>query len=186
MSGWTGGITALVVATTATSALLAPTAGAHAKPSGSCDPAQVGDSQSYTYSTGENVGTITQFYEPCSADGLADTVAKWTWNADFASNHPSAYVYFGFGSVGLDNGVPDFSSYANAGDSASSGQYAWYYARPHGDAKPDSWRAGAELDSSGCAAWTSQHYYATGAETAGPYAGCGDTGNVSQISWTRP
>ncbi|GAA2811328.1 hypothetical protein GCM10010441_39980 [Kitasatospora paracochleata] len=148
-----------------------------------CNRIEVGDSMPYTVPGFDVVGTVSQQYDSCSGN----TIAHWDWNL-MASTVPGFYnlkVTLGLGSMGFYGGVPDWD-WTNTKTFSQTPGGGFDYALRHGAASPDSWRAGAIIDNSGCAAWTSQHWYANGSETAGPYAGCGDTQNLTQIPWTRP
>lgn len=173
----------------AASAVLAgglATAGtAHAAPLG-CAPFQVGSSEAYNvnYPDFQGIaGTIAQVYDPCGSIGPAGyTYAQWTWNPAFQQQYASSTVTLGLGSMGLYDGQALWMRTDTAGTSPTT----LYAGKDHASAKPDSWRAGAIIDDSACAAWTSQHYYANGTETAGHYAGCNDVTNISSIPWTQP
>ncbi|KOV58045.1 hypothetical protein [Streptomyces sp. MMG1121] len=166
---------------------LGGTADAETRATAPCGRSQEGKAETYN-AYGMVAGTVTQIYDSCSKH----VIAEWTWDSRYVKAFAAreSVVDFGYGSEGLSGGVPDFSSESTATDAYNTGQLTWDYASGEGrsiyDASPTSWRAGADLDNSGCAAWTSQHYYATGYDTAGPYGGCNDTGNVRQIPWTQP
>jgi hypothetical protein len=175
--------------TAAAAAVLAAgvaTAGtAHAAPL-ECGIRQVGDPENYNVNYGGFhgvAGTIAQVYDACGTIGPAGyTYAQWTWKPAFQQQFPTATVLLGLGSMGLHDGQALWMTTYTAGSSPTT----VFAGKDHASANPDSWRAGAELDYSGCAAWTSQHYYANGTETAGPYAGCNDVTNISSIPWTQP
>jgi hypothetical protein len=141
----------------------------------------VGDSEVYN-AYGMVAGTIRQVYDACGEIGPAGyTYAAWTWNSAFQQAHNGSHVELILGSMGMADGAVQFGPYYYA-----NGPATVYFGMPHASAKPDSWRAGAILDGGDCAAWTSQHYYANGTETAGPYGGCNDVINISSIPWTAP
>ncbi|WP_327064270.1 hypothetical protein OG500_00190 [Kitasatospora sp. NBC_01250] len=174
------------IATAAAAALTmgvgtAGTANAAALATTSCNAEQVGDSQNYT-AYGMTAGNISQIYNGCG-----DVLAEWIWNYSFVKAHPNSVVRVAIASAGYQGGAPvDPLSFSTAYTTATQGYVVDSILVPIHNASPDSWRAGAELDYSGCAAWSSQHYYGNGSETAGPYAGCNDWPNVNQIPWTRP
>jgi hypothetical protein len=159
----------------------AGTANAETRATAACSTFQVGDSQNYTAPGNVNVGNISQLYDSCTGD----TIAQWIWDYSFVQAHGDSYIQLSLASMGSNKGVTGFPTLQYASQAAST-NYVLQTAEPHSYATPDSWRAGAELDGSGCVAWTSQHYYAIGAETAGPYAGCNDDHNLTQIPWTQP
>jgi hypothetical protein len=145
-----------------------------------CSISQVGDSEQY----GNNnmvMGTIVQEFDSCAYGGDTHTIAQWYWNPAYTQlyGHPDITLYLA--SMGYDNGNVDLyiHVYPTTDDTIT-------FPEPVHAANPDSWRAGATIGNGTCVAWTSQHYYATGIETAGPYAGCNDNWNIQWIPWTQP
>lgn len=181
-------VTAVAAATAAlTSALVSANAtAAHA----SVCTYIVGDPEVY-YWQGVKAGTIEQYYDPCGwwRGNPGDVAAVWVWDQNFQNHYDYRHfnVSLGFGSMGLEDGAVRWADLDYVADTTGS---VLFNTVPHSDANPASWRVGAMLDyygdGRGCVAWTSQHYYANGAETAGPYAGCGDDVNIKTIPWTQP
>ncbi|WP_395292241.1 hypothetical protein ACF9IK_00470 [Kitasatospora hibisci] len=157
----------------------AGTANAASPATASCSGRQVGVSQNYT-AYGMTAGNISQIYNGCGA-----VVARWIWNYSFVQAHPDSFIRVALASAGYRGGAPVTPLSVERASATTTYKVDSLWMDIH-SADPDSWRAGAELDFSGCAAWSSQHYYGNGSETAGPYAGCNDWQNVNQIPWTRP
>ncbi|MBX7548065.1 hypothetical protein ABZX95_10530 [Streptomyces sp. NPDC004232] len=142
-----------------------------------CTSFQVGDKMPYG-ANGMTAGWISQWYSTCNGY----TYGRWDWNTNFMLAHPGRQVVFGVESDSIDGGQPHFGGVLN---STPGNPLFAYWGKPHTDASDNIWRAGAELDNSGCVAWSSAHNYNNGSEVAGPYAGCNDR-NWSQIPWTAP
>lgn len=165
-----------IAVTAAALTLSTGTAGAatsphHAAPS-TCFTENVGNQGVYKYQ-GVLAGYVNQVYNNCGG-GIGVT---FTWDSDFALNHPGAYV----------------DLYVSSPWSSSRGAETWYYGRvtdatPNwiyynwyspallpSSVAPDDFRAGAEINSDNCWEWTSLHYYGNGSEwDANPFGGCGD------------
>lgn len=147
-------------------------------------PVQVGDKVAYNNKM--VAGWVSQWYDPCvnASDNDTNLYAKWQWNPAYTEAHGTPAVRLYMGSMGRDNGqVFEVASFA--GDTSPDFDLNSPEIGIH-SANPDSWRVGGAIAGSDCLAWTSQHYYATGTETAGPYGGCGDNVNISTIPWTKP
>ncbi|MFD0345020.1 hypothetical protein ACFQ0M_00890 [Kitasatospora aburaviensis] len=171
------------IATAAAAALTmgvgtAGTANAATLAAASCSGRQVGVSQNYT-AYGMTAGNISQIYNGCGT-----VVAQWIWNYSFVQAHPNSFIRVTLASAGYNGGAPVTPLSVERAAIAAHGYKVESLLMDIDKASPASWRAGAELDFSGCAAWSSQHYYGNGSETAGPYAGCNDWQNVNQIPWT--
>ncbi|MER7849935.1 hypothetical protein ABTZ03_39045 [Kitasatospora sp. NPDC096077] len=170
-------LAAAAAAVTALSLATAGTAQAQPQSSTACGSSGVGESMAYN-SNGMVAGWISQFYDSCTLY----TYGRWDWNQDFMAAHPNRTVSFGVGSVSVNAARPNFGLAMN---STPGNAVFGVFGEDHRDAGDNTWRAGAELDSSGCVAWTSAHNYNNGTESAGPYAGCNDW-LMTQIPWTAP
>ncbi|WP_441248330.1 hypothetical protein [Kitasatospora sp. McL0602] len=116
-------------------------------------------------------GQVEQMYNSCNGD----VYAHWQWDSSFQQRFPYRQLRLAVGSPYYNNGNAFWTGVVYA----YQGQDEWFQYSdgsgvPHGWANPDAWRAGAELDLSGCVAWGTLHWYG-GQDWAGPAGGCGDT-----------
>lgn len=175
-------LAALAFAGAAALSILTPVA-ANAAPASGC-VIDVGEPGDYYYQ-GVKAGEIEQQFDICPGDwNYHRVMAHWQWSAGFRSNPANAglWVYVGTGSPFLGN-----STYLNTLDSIKNGPDVEAISPlMYNDAKPDEWRAGAELASgggptgTGCVEWGSLHYYGNGSEMDVATGGCGSH------YWTAP
>ncbi|MEY9931512.1 hypothetical protein ABH926_006161 [Catenulispora sp. GP43] len=158
--------TATAALATGTALGAASTAGAAApRASASCGDVWIGDHAQYMYQ-GVSAGWVDQYWDSCN-----DRVgAYWTWDPTFQAQNQSAtvtlYVSTPYGPL-LQQVATDTASQGNTG---ADSEWA------HGDTpidQPDAWRAGAEINHSGCVEWGWLHWY-NGTNLDGARGGCND------------
>lgn len=127
----------------------------------SCNPrVWVGDKAPYGWQGWITAGWVQQYWNQCT-----DHVGVfWWWNQDFINR------------VGGTATIKVSSPYGRllAAGSVNTSSTQWYFEASqwtHGTPNPDAWRAGAEVNSSGCTEWATLHWYG-GQDWDGDRGGC--------------
>lgn len=133
--------------------------------SASCGDVWIGDHAQYMYQ-GVSAGWVDQYWDTCN-DRIG---VYWTWDPTFQAHNQNATVTLYVGTpynTRVQDVVSDTASLGNTGGDSSFA---------HNDTPlnmPDAWRAGAEINQSGCVEWGFLHWY-NGSNLDGARGGCND------------
>jgi len=117
---------------------------------------------------GQKAGYIWGYY---CGDGMA--AAVFAWEPTFSHSHANATVRLAVGSA-YSSDRRFYGYYDSVVHPVSDGPTLVFYSEVGIHmASPDAWRAGADINESGCIQWSSLHYYGDGSEWDGPRGGCG-------------
>ncbi|WP_042370690.1 hypothetical protein [Streptacidiphilus neutrinimicus] len=136
---------------------------------GTCGLINIGAPGSFSYA-GVYAGQVEQMYDPCPGTwDYGNVVAHWEFAGGFITSQYAGYpVDLAISSPHLGvNGVSTNYWFMNAGYATAANKDVFIDGIPHGDASPDDWRVGSEINACQWISWGTLHNYG-GWDEGGP------------------
>jgi hypothetical protein len=136
---------------------------------GTCGLINIGAPGSFSYAS-VYAGQVEQMYDPCPGTwDYGNVIAHWQFAGGFITSQYAGYpVDLAISSPHL--GAPGVSTnywFMNAGYATNANKDVYIDGIPHGDASPDDWRVGSEINACQWISWGTLHNYG-GWDEAGP------------------